>query len=219
MDAFCEYCDIVSRKLGDRVKNWMTVNEPYVIAVLGHYLGVHAPGHRDQAETLAAAHHLLLAHGQAVPILRANVKDAQVGIALDIHPQTPASQSPADRAEAQRLDGIMNRWFLDPLAGRGYPQDIVEYYASEMGFIQANDMQAMTAPLDFLGINYYSRFIARAQDIRRRKINLLPSCPARKRYGLGNLPARLDRSAGANSARLQFSAVLHHRKWAAYEIQ
>jgi beta-glucosidase len=165
VDAFCAYSDVVSRKLGDRVKHWMTINEPYIIAFLGHYLGEHAPGHKDQAETLAAAHHLLLAHGQAVPILRANVKDVRVGIALDIHPQTPASENPADRAAAQRLDGIMNRWFLDPLAGRGYPQDIVEYYAGDMGFNQANDLQMMSAPLDFLGINYYSRFIARAQDI------------------------------------------------------
>jgi len=165
VDAFCAYSDIVSRKLGDRVKNWMTINEPYVIAVLGHYLGVHAPGHKDQAETLAAAHHLLMAHGQALPILRANVKDARVGIALDIHPQTPASESPADRAEAQRLDGVMNRWFLDPLAGRGYPRDIVEYYGSHLDFIQSNDMQVMAAPMDFVGINYYSRFITRSQDI------------------------------------------------------
>ncbi len=165
VDAFCMYSDIVSRKLGDRVKNWMTINEPYVIAVLGHYQGVHAPGHMDQAETLAAAHHLLLAHGQTVPILRTNVKDARVGIALDIHPQTPASESPADRAAAERLDGVMNRWFLDPLAGRGYPQDIVEYHATDLDFVQADDMRAISAPLDFIGINYYSRFITRAEDI------------------------------------------------------
>ena len=165
VDAFCAYSDIVSRKLGDRVKNWMTINEPYVIAVLGHYQGVHAPGHMDQAETLAAAHHLLLAHGQALPILRANVKGARVGIALDIHPQTPASDSPADRDAALRMDGIMNRWFLDPLAGRGYPQDIMEYYGSDLDFVQADDMRAISAPLDFIGINYYSRFITRAEDI------------------------------------------------------
>jgi beta-glucosidase len=168
-DAFCAYSDIVSRKLGDRVKHWMTINEPYVIAVLGHCLGVHAPGHKDQAETLAAAHHLLLAHGQAVTILRENVKDARVGIALDIHPQTPASESAADRAEALRLDGIMNRWFLDPLAGRGYPQDIVDHYTSDLGFVQGNDLQVIAAPLDFVGINYYSRFITRAEDIPEKE--------------------------------------------------
>ena len=165
VDAFCEYSDIVSRKLGDRVKHWMTINEPYVIAVLGYYLGVHAPGHKDQAETLAAAHHLLLAHGQSAPILRANVKDARIGIALDIHPQTPASESPADRAEARRMDGVMNRWFLDPLAGRGYPEDIVNFYGTDLDFVKADDMRVIAAPLDFLGINYYSRFITRAQDI------------------------------------------------------
>lgn len=165
VDAFCAYCDIVSRKLGDRIKHWITINEPYVIAVLGHFLGVHAPGHQDQAEALAAAHHLLLAHGQALPVLRANVKDARVGIALDIHPQTPASESAADRAEVLRLDGIMNRWFLDPLSGRGYPQDIVDDYASDLDFIRGDDLQVIAAPVDFVGINYYSRFITRAEDI------------------------------------------------------
>ncbi len=167
--AFCEYADQTSRVLGDRVSHWMTFNEPYVSAVLGYYLGIHAPGHTDQAETLAAAHHLLLAHGQAVPILRANVKHAQVGIVLNIHPQTPASDSPADHAEARRMDGIINRWFLDPLAGRGYPADIVGYYETNLPFVKPGDMQTIAAPLESLGINYYSRGIARAQDLPEGK--------------------------------------------------
>ncbi|MDK2980426.1 MAG: beta-glucosidase [Chloroflexota bacterium] len=165
VDAFCDYSELVSRRLGDRVRDWMTINEPYVIAVLGYYLGWHAPGHQDQDEALAAAHHLLLAHGRTVPILRANVRDARVGIALNIHPQTPASESEADQQEARLQDGMTNRWFLDPLAGRGYPADMIDYYGTDLDFVRANDLQAVAAPLDFVGINYYSRNIARAQDV------------------------------------------------------
>ncbi len=165
VDAFCEYADAVSRALGDRVKHWITFNEPYVSAFVGYEEGRHAPGHTDLHEALAATHHLLLAHGLAVPLIRANVPDARVGITLNFSPQTPASPSVADRDEANWQDGYVNRWFLDPLIGRGYPGDMLQGFDDEMEFLQGGDMQKIAAPVDFLGVNYYTRNIARSKTV------------------------------------------------------
>jgi beta-glucosidase len=164
-EAFVEYADLASRHLGDRVKHWMTLNEPFVSAVVGYQEGRHAPGHENMDEMLAAAHHLLLAHGRAVPVIRRNTPDSQVGIALNLATQVPASSSVADRVAAWRADGILNRWYLDPLSGRGYPLDIVQHYGRAMDFIQDGDMEAIAIPLDFLGINFYSRNVIRNRAI------------------------------------------------------
>jgi beta-glucosidase len=164
-EAFVEYADLASRRLGDRVKQWMTFNEPQVSAFVGYLEGRHAPGHSDLDETLAASHHLLLAHGWSVPEIRRNSPGAQVGIVLNLHPQTPASPSEADAAAERLADGIHNRWFLDPISGRGYPEDTVEHHGRSMGFVRSGDLEAIAAPLDFLGVNYYSRNIARSEAI------------------------------------------------------
>ncbi len=164
-EAFVGYADVASRTLGDRVKHWMTLNEPFVSAMVGYLEGRHAPGHSDLDEALAAAHHLLLAHGWAVPVIRRNSPGAQVGIALNLSGQTPASPSAADRAAAWRQDGILNRWFLDPLSARGYPADIVQYRGRPMDFVQAGDLEAIATPLDFLGVNYYMRGIVRSDAV------------------------------------------------------
>ena len=160
--AFSEYAQLISRSLGDRVKHWMTLNEPHVSAFVGYLEGQQAPGHTRLEEALAASHHLLLAHGQAVPILRTDSPGSQVGIALDYRPQTPASPSAADRAAAWHEGGIINRWFLDPISGRGYPEDMRRAFGVEMSFVQPGDLEAIAAPLDFLGLNYYFRNIARS---------------------------------------------------------
>jgi beta-glucosidase len=164
-EAFVEYAALASRTLGDRVTYWMTLNEPHISAVLGYLQGRHAPGHSDLDEALAAAHHLLLAHGWAVPVIRRNSPDAQVGIALNLSGQTPASPSAADRTAAWRVDGVLNRWFLDPLSARGYPPDIVQHYGRPMDFVQAGDLEAIATPLDFLGVNYYARGIVRSSVV------------------------------------------------------
>ncbi len=161
VEAFGEYADRVSRPLGDRVRYWITLNEPFVSAFVGYLYGRHAPGHTDLDEALAAAHHLLLAHGRAVEAIRHNRPDAQVGIALNLSPYIPASRSAADRAAAWLGDGILNRWFLDPLAARGYPPDVVQHHGRPMDFVQAGDLEAIATPLDFIGVNYYSRQVVR----------------------------------------------------------
>lgn len=165
VDAFVEYSDIVSRSLGDRVKNWTTLNEPWVSAFVGYREGRHAPGHTDIHEALAACHHLLLAHGLAVPVIRRNRPEANVGITLNLTPKVPASPSLADRDATVWDDGYNNRWCLDPLVGRGYPQDMVNGFGDEMSFVQAADMEVVSVPVDFLGVNYYTRNIARSEKI------------------------------------------------------
>ena len=164
-EAFVEYTDIVSHTLGDRVKNWITLNEPFVSAFIGYQEGRHAPGHTDLHEALSASHHLLLAHGWAVPIIRRNCPEANVGITLNYSPQVPASPSVADRTAATWMDGYVNRWFLDTLVGRGYPQDMVNGFGDEMAFVQSGDLDVISVPVDFLGINYYTRRIVRSDKV------------------------------------------------------
>ncbi len=162
--AFAEYADAVTRHLGDRVSMWSTINEPWVVAKVGYQWGVHAPGHTSQREAVRAAHHLLLAHGTAVPIIRANSPRADVGIVLNLAPQHAASTGSDDRRAARFVDGLNNRWFLDPLVGFGYPADISAFYGNDIDVVQPGDMQIIATPIDFLGVNYYSRGVNRADE-------------------------------------------------------
>jgi beta-glucosidase len=143
----------------------MTFNEPMVSAYVGHFLGHHAPGHKDRDEMLSVAHHLLLAHGWTTDIIRVNAKEAQVGIVLNLSPVVPASPSEADAEQARIIDGWHNRWYLDPLAGRGYPQDIQAFFDREATYVQPGDMDVIATPIDFLGINYYTRILARSESV------------------------------------------------------
>lgn len=161
VEAFVNYADIVTSRLGDRVKNWMTFNEPWVVAFLGHALGIHAPGDEDWEAALATAHNLLLAHGRAVPVIRQNVGDgAQVGIVLNLTWADPATTSEADIAAAKRMDGYQNRWFLDPVLKGSYPEDMVKLYGGVPG-MQDGDLDEIHVPLDYLGINYYNRAVVK----------------------------------------------------------
>jgi beta-glucosidase len=162
-DAFAELVDVTSRRLGDRVKHWITLNEPWCSAYLGYETGHHAPGRTSTRDGLAAAHTLLLAHGLAVPIVRRNSPDAQVGISLNLAQVYPSTDTAADRAAAERLIGFQNRWYLDPLYGRGYPPDMLELYGRHAlaPSVEPNDLAIIAAPTDFLGLNYYSPSFAR----------------------------------------------------------
>ncbi len=156
-DAFVEYADVVSRRLGDRVQNWITLNEPWCSGFLGYHSGDHAPGRKNPRDALQAMHVLLVAHGMAVPVLRRNSPHARVGITLNLTPTYPATDSAADRDAAHRYDGFFNRWFLDPLYGRGYPRDLISLYGPDLApTTDLTDFDVIAAPTDFLGINYYS---------------------------------------------------------------
>jgi beta-glucosidase len=159
--AFEEYAQVLSHRLGDRVKHWITHNEPWCTAVLGYGLGIFAPGLKDKKLELQTAHHLLLSHGLSVPIIRENSKDAQVGMAPNLWPIYPASDSSEDELAALRMDGFANRWYLDPIYGRGYPQDMLEAYAQVLPKMLDGDLEKMAAPTDFLGVNYYIRHVVK----------------------------------------------------------
>ncbi len=155
IDAFTEFADTMSRHLGDRVKHWITHNEPWCTAMHGHMDGMHAPGLRDVPTALQVCHNVLVSHGQAMRVIRANVADAKVGIALSLHPIEAATNTPADQAAALRHDSFRNRWFLDPLYGRGYPAETLSLLGTAAPVVLAGDMEAIAAPTDFLGVNYY----------------------------------------------------------------
>jgi beta-glucosidase len=167
--AFVEYAEVVTRRLGDRVKSWITHNEPWCASVLGYARGLQAPGRKSPRDALAAAHHLLLSHGEAVRVVRGNVTKGRVGIALNLVPSEPASPSPLDADAARACDGEANRWFLDPLYGRGYPMDAVadrvrdgSLETEALPFVVPGDLSVIAQRTDFLGINYYMRSIARS---------------------------------------------------------
>ena len=155
VDAFAEYAARVGRVLGDRVRNFTTHNEPWCSAFLGHREGCHAPGLQGWQTALQACHHILLSHGRAVQALRAEVGAVRTGIALSLHPCRPATASPADAAAVKRHDGLRNRWFLDPLHGRGYPADTWQRFGRNAPIVRRDDLATIAAPTDFLGINYY----------------------------------------------------------------
>ena len=168
VDRFVDYAAAVYGALSDRVANWTTLNEPWCAAFLGHAAGVHAPGLQDPATAVAAAHHLLVAHGQAVRAMRALDPRPRLGINLNLDPVTPVSAGPADVDAARRIDGVYNRLFLDPLF-QGYPADVLQDLGG-LGGLEAgdDDLAAMAAPLDLLGVNYYRRWVVAARPERPR---------------------------------------------------
>ena len=153
--AFVVYADVVTKRLGDRVKHWITHNEPWCTAMHGNMDGMHAPGIRNVKTALAVCHHVLLSHGLAVPVIRANVPGASVGIALSLHPVQAASDKPADQLAVARHDAFRNRWFLDSLFGRGYPAEPMALLGDDAPPVCAGDMEAIGVPNDFIGVNYY----------------------------------------------------------------
>jgi len=161
-DYFADYASTVAERLGDRVKDWITHNEPMVAALSGHFLGEHAPGLQDPIAALQASHHLLLSHGKAVQVLRAGLPaDARIGITLNLSPVQPASQAEDDLLAAQRTDAVINRLFLDPVMLGRYPQEAIEIFGPIFPQPEPDDLKIISSPLDFLGINYYSRAVIR----------------------------------------------------------
>ena len=163
-DHFADYARVVHERLGDRVPYWLTLNEPYCAAFVGHLDGTHAPGLRDEKVALRALHHLLLGHGKAVAALRADGVTGQVGITCNLTSVHPASEDPADVAAAGRLDLHENRMFLDPIFRGAYPADAADHYGAvtDFGFVRDGDLATIAAPLDYFGVNYYERHQVRA---------------------------------------------------------
>ncbi len=160
---FAEYAALCAKHYGDRLKHWITLNEPWCTAFLGYYLGIHAPGLRDERAAFRAAHHTHLAHGRAVQVLRQMLTGAQLGITLNLAPVQPLTDSPSDVQAAQVFDGLQNRWFLDPIFKGCYPADVVAVLAQRhvLDGLDLDAVRLAAQPLDFLGVNYYTRQIVR----------------------------------------------------------
>ena len=160
--AFADYAEIVARRLGDRVAGWITLNEPWCSAYLGYGIGVHAPGRSDRQAAIDAGHHLLLGHGLAVPRLRTHVStDTPVGITLLLNHVYAADERPETVRDVALANAFSNGWFLDPIYRGAYPERFFEHMALNPPPIHEGDMEIISAPLDFLGVNNYSRIIVR----------------------------------------------------------
>ena len=163
-DWFADYARVAFRKLGDRVTMWATLNEPWVVVDGGYLHGLLAPGHRNLFEAPRVAHHLLLSHGTAVQVYRAEAKGGakgKIGIVLNIEPKHPASGDPKDHQAVRRADAYMNRQYLEPVLGRPYPAELREIYGSAWDDRVQNEIPRIAQPIDFLGINYYTRGLTR----------------------------------------------------------
>ena len=156
---FADYADTVSRRLGDRVVSFATINEPWVVAVLGHEQGIFAPGLRSRAAAMQVSHHLLVGHGLAVQAIRANSR-AEAGIVLNMSPIHPLTDSDADRAKARIDDGLINRWYMDAIHSGHYPADVLAHLGADAPEQLPGDAALLSVPLDFVGVNYYTRSFA-----------------------------------------------------------
>lgn len=161
---FRDYAMVVFEQLGDVAASWITLNEPWCSAFLGYGIGEHAPGRADIPSHYIAAHHLLLGHGLALQGYRQMNLPADIGITLNLTPQYPASSRPADVAAARKADGFQNRWYLDPIFKGAYPEDMDEALSCVSPAVKEGDLELISMPNDFLGINFYSRAIVSADE-------------------------------------------------------
>lgn len=164
VQRFVEYACGMAARLGDRVVSIATHNEPWVMAQLGHDVGIFAPGLKDRKLAAQVSHHLLLSHGLALQALRAQGCKAELGLVLNLSPMHAATDSAADRAKAVLDDGKVVRWYMDPLFKGRYPQDVLDDLGADAPQVQPGDMEAITASMDFLGVNYYSRSVISAGE-------------------------------------------------------
>lgn len=164
---FLAYSKVVFDRLGDRVKHWITLNEPYCAAFLGNSEGRQAPGLHDFSTAVRVAYHLYVGHGLVVRHFRESGRAGEIGITLNLMGRLPYSGSEADKAAARRADGYLNRWFADPILKGSYPADMVALYR-EKGVVlpefRPEDLALMSQKLDFVGLNYYNDFYVKADE-------------------------------------------------------
>ena len=159
-ERFADYARVVAGALGDRVRHWGTVNEPWCASMLGYAAGVHAPGRADPAAAVAAAHHLLLGHGLAVDAIRDGADgDVSVSLSLNPYPVVVAGDSDDDRDAARRVDGVANRLWYDAILRGEYPDDVLDDFSrvSDLTHVRDGDLIQIARPIDALGLNYYRR--------------------------------------------------------------
>jgi beta-glucosidase len=204
-DAFAEYAGFMFHHFRGRVKRWITFNEPYCVSYLGHATGVHAPGIKNFRSAVQVSHSLNLAHAKSVRAFRKeNAEGAKIGMTLNLTPIHPYSE---DYAETARLaDGVTNRWFMDPVLKGSYPEDVLTQYTERYSspVIGKEDMEIIkSSPVDFLGVNYYSRSVIKEKSSDPAKLLQSSHKPEGREYtdmgwevypeGLYELLVRIDR--------------------------
>ncbi len=174
VERFVEYAVGIDKRFGARVASITTHNEPWVMATLGYEQGVFAPGVKSRADAVQASHHLLLSHGLALQAIRAQGSKTRLGIVLNLSPMHSATDSEQDCAQTVLEDGKLVRWYMDPLFKGCYPSDVLEHLGVDAPRIQAGDMAAIATPMDFMGVNYYSRSVISAAGAWENKQSGLP---------------------------------------------
>jgi beta-glucosidase len=159
---FADYAAEVARRFGDRLASLSTLNEPWCVATLGHETAQFAPGLKDRRVAMQVSHHLLLAHGHAIDAMRA-ITRTPLGIVLNHTPAYPAQPTEADRLAARLDDGLNVRWYMDPIFMGHYPLDVLAHLGADAPVVHAGDMAVIARPLDFLGLNFYTRSLVSAQ--------------------------------------------------------
>ncbi|EHY9857438.1 beta-glucosidase [Vibrio parahaemolyticus] len=193
---FAVYADVVSQHFGDKIDSYTTLNEPFVSAFLGYRWGEHAPGIKGESEGFLASHHLMLGHGLAMPMLRKNAPKAQCGVVFNASPSYPLTE--ADQAAAEYNEAENYQWFIDPVLKGEYPAVVMEKRKMHMPMILKGDLEIISAPVDYIGINYYSRNVAKFDD--KGNVKTVPQTEAEKTYigwevypqGLTDLMVRLN---------------------------
>ncbi len=160
--AFADYTEVVVARLGDRIDTWATLNEPFVSANHGYVTGEHAPGQRSRRAGFGASHHLLLAHGFGLERIRSLASHSRAAIVLNFTPVDAVSDAPADLDAASRQDDLENLWYIEPLAGRDYPSATADALGWDRSEVHDGDLALISAPIDLLGLNYYTRAVVGA---------------------------------------------------------
>lgn len=176
---FSDYAALMAQEIGDRAAMWSTFNEPWCYAYLGHAAGVHAPGLRDPKAAVTVAHHQLLAHGMAVQAMRAERDGLQLGIVINPSPVRGEGSPPASAEQMRRVDAMHNRWWFDSVLTGTYPTDLVDddEFATLMHAVQPGDLEQVSQPLDWIGINYYFDILLRGvrPDDSHRSLSQYPT--------------------------------------------
>ncbi len=220
--AFADYAEAVARRLGDRVGWWLTHNEPWCSSYLGYAIGVHAPGYYDKQLAVEAGHHILLSHGLAVSRMRPHLSpQAQVGIAIDFYPVYAADDRPETQLAMQQADAFRNRWFLDPVMRGAYPDGLFTGMEVLPPPIHDGDLAIISTPIDFLGVNYYSRMLVRSSDNNQRyeEVKLTPGASYTEMGweifpdGLANILTRIHKEYAPKSMVVTESGAAFDDQW------
>jgi beta-glucosidase len=158
---FSEYADLLTKTYGDKVKNWMILNEPMAFTALGYLIGMHAPGKIAPTKFLKAAHHTAMVQAEAARIVRSNVQNANIGTTYSCSHIRPASDAKADKNAAHRMNSLLNRLYIEPALGLGYPTDNFPYLKNINNFVKEGDMEKLKFEFDFIGLQNYTQVVTK----------------------------------------------------------